>query len=734
MATVVQCTNCGKKLKMVKPTPGKKLRCPACKEPFVLKGGPARKKKKRPAPPPVDDFDDFGDEFGDDDGYSEAPAPRKKKKSSKKKAAASSGKSKAPLFIGVGVLGVALAGTLVYFLMPGGDDGSTEVASTDETSTDDGSGEAALGGSADSADEHGGSTEAGYDEAMMAAAEPGAAANDEHGGSSSSSAMSANSEHGGPAETSSAGAAGAAAAPAPRTAAGSDLSLAYLPAGSEGAVFLDVARLMDGPLGALFQQPQIAQQVEGFRAATGLGPESFQSVTVGIGDISSLISSGTVMSPASLPFTVVVRTTSSVDLGRLQPMIPGAETATGPMPMLKIPAPKPGEPAALVWQADNNTLVFGAEPSVNAAMKSPSASTNIDTKLLSQNQPIQLIFSPANPDAVFRHPKAKIPEGAPTPPAAMQFAKTFLAKANAAAIGIDLTGDLGFDMAIRCSDEAEAQQLAADIKAWQEDSKATQAQQPPDMMLMLVMNIQKQMEESQVIEAQGNICRASAAAKGGGTQIANLIPMAAGMMMAGMQNGMQGMGPGAFSPGGGFGGPPQDGLRNAALAMHNFHDIYGRFPNAASKSDDGTLLLSWRVHILPFLGYQDLYEQFKLDEPWNSEHNMALADQMPEIYGSPDVSAPARTVLLAPTGTAAAFENAAGRSMREFTDGTSNTILILQAPPESAVIWTQPVDYSGDGSDLPENIRVAMADGSPRDVTATSIQPMLTRNGGEIVE
>ena len=83
MPSVVQCTNCGKKLKMKQPSPGKKLRCPSCKEPFIPRAAKKKtpggsKKKRRPAP--VDDeFDDFGDDFadegyGDEDDYGQ-PAP-----------------------------------------------------------------------------------------------------------------------------------------------------------------------------------------------------------------------------------------------------------------------------------------------------------------------------------------------------------------------------------------------------------------------------------------------------------------------------------------------------------------------------------------------------------------------------------------------------------------------------------------------------------------------------------
>jgi hypothetical protein len=60
------------------------------------------------------------------------------------------------------------------------------------------------------------------------------------------------------------------------------------------------------------------------------------------------------------------------------------------------------------------------------------------------------------------------------------------------------------------------------------------------------------------------------------------------------------------------------------LAMHNYHAAYNRLPGPAIMSADGKPLLSWRVALLPFLEEQALYEQFRLDEPWDSEHNLPL--------------------------------------------------------------------------------------------------------------
>ncbi len=74
-------------------------------------------------------------------------------------------------------------------------------------------------------------------------------------------------------------------------------------------------------------------------------------------------------------------------------------------------------------------------------------------------------------------------------------------------------------------------------------------------------------------------------------------------------------------------------LKQIGLAMHAYHDSYKGFPSAAIYSKDGKPLLSWRVAILPFIEEGNLYNQFKLDEPWDSEHNLKLLDKMPKTYG-----------------------------------------------------------------------------------------------------
>ena len=161
-------------------------------------------------------------------------------------------------------------------------------------------------------------------------------------------------------------------------------------------------------------------------------------------------------------------------------------------------------------------------------------------------------------------------------------------------------------------------------------------------------------------------------------------------------------------------------LKQVALAMHRYHDAFGTFPPAAVVGKKGKPLLSWRVMLLPYLEQTALYKQFKLDEPWDSEHNLPLSRVVIKTYTDPrSTAAPGLTHYKVFVGQDAGFPLLRGRKMAEIADGTSNTLMVVAAG--DAVPWSKPDDFEFDMSkpapDLSKPFPVVLAafmDGSVR--------------------
>ncbi len=135
-------------------------------------------------------------------------------------------------------------------------------------------------------------------------------------------------------------------------------------------------------------------------------------------------------------------------------------------------------------------------------------------------------------------------------------------------------------------------------------------------------------------------------------------------------------------------------LSEIVIAMHNYHKDLGQLPPVANLSKEGKPLLSWRVHLLPYLGEERLYKQFHLDEPWDSPHNLALLPQMPGMYQLPKYARqfpPGYTCYQLFVGEGAFMEIGKKRTLGMLTiaDGTDT---LLGAIAEDAVPWTKPAD------------------------------------------
>ncbi len=221
-------------------------------------------------------------------------------------------------------------------------------------------------------------------------------------------------------------------------------------------------------------------------------------------------------------------------------------------------------------------------------------------------------------------------------------------------------------------------------------------------------------------------------------------------------------------PGGGKAKQPQDAdklahnmaqsrlnLRELARAMHNYADTYQGTMPPAIYDKTGKALLSWRVALLPYLDHHNLYKQFHLHEPWDSEHNKNLLKLVPKEYvpvGKPETPH-WRTyyqVFISDPPTAKSFVTAAFiKGLRPhwpayITDGTANTILIVEAG--NAVPWTKPEDlpYAADkplpklGGLFPDVFQAAFGDGSvhilKKKYDETTLRNAITCNDGHLTE
>src|SRR5262249_21275015 len=80
----------------------------------------------------------------------------------------------------------------------------------------------------------------------------------------------------------------------------------------------------------------------------------------------------------------------------------------------------------------------------------------------------------------------------------------------------------------------------------------------------------------------------------------------------------------------------RNSLKEIVFALHEYSDAHDRrFPPAAHGDRDGRPLLSWRVLVLPYLAQKPLYDQFRLDEPWDSPHNIRLLERIPPVFNLP---------------------------------------------------------------------------------------------------
>ncbi len=214
----------------------------------------------------------------------------------------------------------------------------------------------------------------------------------------------------------------------------------------------------------------------------------------------------------------------------------------------------------------------------------------------------------------------------------------------------------------------------------------------------------------------------------------------------------------------------KNNLKQMGLAMHNYHDVYNRFPEGTVPNDQlkPDERLSWAYAILPYIELPELHRQLDGGKGWNANENLAGVQTLVPVFQNPAQPGarqnPSSSDYVAMAGVgadAALLENRDPKAgifgynrvcrMRDITDGTSNTIMLTEASkPTTSFLaggretirgFSQSPYLNGPdgiGSPFRGVVQVLLADGSVRaisvDIDEKVLEGMATKAGGEIPE
>jgi len=441
---------------------------------------------------------------------------------------------------------------------------------------------------------------------------------------------------------------------------------------------------------------------------------------------------------------VVVATSKPVDKeGFLQNTVPGAKEEKTAAGIFLVDAQRKTE----IHFIDDRTFVVGAPGEVRGLMARRHAARGNLTEALRVAQSGKALVLAVSPQAMPPAALAHVP-----PPLHA------LAKAKLALLTLDLKkeGDIDLRLAYGNADEAGEAETAAkhaldlagaalakarmemEKKVLADGKPGTLAELPEAAASLFALGLITRAEEflaSSPVRKQDNSLRLSFKLPAGGAPAVSVLALSSALLVPAVQKVREAAARTQSA----------NNLKQMALAMHSYHDTYRMFPPAAICDANGKPLLSWRVAILPYIEQQELYRQFKLDEPWDSAHNRKLIPQMPSTYALPAAhKKPGETHYRVFVGGGAGFEWSKGTRIFDITDGTSNTILAVEAA--ESVPWTKPDELVYDAKKpLPKlgnfygngRCNVALFDGSVRflanDLPEQTLRALITRAGGEAI-
>ena len=191
-------------------------------------------------------------------------------------------------------------------------------------------------------------------------------------------------------------------------------------------------------------------------------------------------------------------------------------------------------------------------------------------------------------------------------------------------------------------------------------------------------------------------------------------------------------------------------FKQLALGMLMYEAAHRYLPSPYTVNEDGKRLHSWRVALLPYLEEQELYDQIRLDEPWDSDWNKQFHDKCPKCFRNPSIElSPGETTFAVVVGENTVFPGSKKLSMASIMDGCCNTALIVERSP---VCWMDPnsdvpfeeaikgVNVSPNGIRSCYNgiFMLVLCDGSvcnlPDNVSSVFLRKLFERNDGKIID
>jgi uncharacterized protein (TIGR03067 family)/prepilin-type processing-associated H-X9-DG protein len=657
----VHCPECQATLKLKNTDAvGRRVPCPKCRQPFVI---------ELPADDGLEVLDDFGDfddldEFGDDDfgEMEEASAPATRPKPAAKKSS-----SKAIWIILGSVLGVTGLGVGGYF------------------------GARAMG--------------------WLGGAEPVAAAAEVAGDAA-------------PAEVPE-------AAPVQKAAAvvendNEEFDTHWLPPDAQIVAGINVERLWDSTetqqaLKNPAISPGILNALSQLKQETVFGFDEVSKVTLGISGISDIAnlaassSNGEIDSAAmekvvkeKLIPAFVLHLRSAVTSEQLAAMEAKLEKTTlDGKPVYVFPIDDPQAPKMLVYRADEKTLVFSVERFIKQLIANGDPYTpRPDLAFVDGGQDIVVAVTLPDPVTI------PLPPGISGSPVAQNPTIQSLLALNGKLKGLGFglkglgAGSNSLKLQGLTSDESGAQSAKTALESAVTLGKQQIAQfkQQAPLAAAMLGPFEAALNTVKITQSGPEFgFDAAIKAPPGQQSLVQLLPMVLPALQASREAARATQ--------------CRNNLKLIGLAMQGHRTSQKAFPRAAIAASDGKPLLSWRVAILPYMGENELYSKFKLNEPWDSPSNKALMASIPTVYVCPsgELSEGLTTYRLITQGKSA-YKDGKPVSTGALTavGGESVVPLVVDAGDEHAVAWTAPETFdSADGirSHHQDGVSVLFVDG-----------------------